>query len=177
MVLGLLIAAIENWASTTDQARLATVNALLQTPPSSPVYVGQITDPARLATANTLMRTWSSPPAYLGQLIPAPGDRGPYAGSVCYSIWSGPPLSTNADAGINETFSLDGKRLDILPSGHINLLLLIRDVDEQGKSVLRGGPIRTCYALRLASGVHYAGLDIVSWSGQIYSYQGAFEIR
>ncbi len=177
MVLGVFIAAVDNQARNTYQARLATVNAVQRKPLSSPPYVGQITDSAQLATANATLRKGPPPPTYLGKLIPSPGESGPYAGSICYSIWSGPPLTTSTDAGINETFSLDGKKVDIPPSEQINLLLLVQAVDEQGKSVIRGGPIRTCYELRLATGVHLAALDILSWSGQIYSYQWAFEIR
>ncbi len=135
-----------------------------------------ITDRILLATANELMRNKVSLPHYLTGTVPGAGERGSYAGSICFGILSGPPLTTDPNTWVNAILTVDNKRIAVSPSSQLSSLMLLEGRDEQGHIVQWGGPIETCYELRLAAGVHLATIEVWSWSGQLYSYSWAFEI-
>jgi len=140
-----------------------------------------ITDVKQLTQVSVLLANPSATPLYLTRLQPNPGYVGPFAATVCFSVWDGPPLTSDLNAEDyvwkHTTFIFDGKKIDGLPFDQENWLLLEQIEDGAGHLITVGGPLETCYDLHPGIGLHQATVQIKSMAGVTYEYTWAFSIQ
>jgi hypothetical protein len=124
-------------------------------------------------------------PKYLTAIIPYPGTRAPFGGSVCFSLLSSALFEPGNQAdeligylASHRQLTVDGHTLPD-KSAHIAVFDIRRAMyDERGSLVgTSGGTLQICYHIPLTDGLHRANVEVSSMSGRRYSYIWAFEVN
>jgi hypothetical protein len=124
-------------------------------------------------------------PEFINTLQPYPGQVGPFAGLVCFTIVDEPLWEPGNQADMLDKHLLSHLQLTVdnevirsTPSSQSVLQMLGAKYDIQGESIgTFGGSIRTCFKLDLGQGPHTANVRVVTLSGVPYTYEWAFDIQ